>query len=80
MTTHSKPSRPGPVAVINEQRVVWLSIASAASRIGVSTRTIKRWIAAQLLPATRLPSPKNKGHLRIRLTDLESVMAQGCSS
>ena len=30
------------------------------------------------LPAMRLPSPKGRGHLRIRLSDLEVLMARGC--
>jgi hypothetical protein len=29
------------------------------------------------LPATRLPSPKGKGHLRVRLGDLEALLARG---
>ena len=53
-----------------------LSIAEAAARAGVSPRTIKRWIAAKLLPATRLPSPCGRGHLRIRLGDLEALLAR----
>lgn len=57
-----------------------LSAAKAAARAGVSTRTVKRWIAAHLLSATRLPSPGGKGHLRIRLGDLESLLAQGTLS
>jgi excisionase family DNA binding protein len=54
-----------------------LSVAKAAARADVSSRTIKRWIAANLLPATRLPSPRGKGHLRIRLGDLEALLARG---
>jgi excisionase family DNA binding protein len=54
-----------------------LSVAEAAARAGVSTRTVKRWIAAHLLPATRLPSPGGRGHLRIRLGDLEALLARG---
>jgi excisionase family DNA binding protein len=55
----------------------WLSIAQAAARVSVSTRTIKRWIGAGDLPAARSPSPKGKGHLRVRLGDLEAVLARG---
>jgi excisionase family DNA binding protein len=54
-----------------------LSIAKAAERAGVCSRTVKRWIAAGLLAATRLPSPKGNGHLRVRLGDLEALLAQG---
>jgi excisionase family DNA binding protein len=55
----------------------WLSVARAAARVGVCRRTIKRWVKGGLLPATRLPSPKGKGHLRIRLGDLEALVARG---
>jgi len=54
-----------------------LSVAQAAVRAGVSSRTVKRWVAAKLLSATRLPSPGGKGHLRIRLGDLEALLARG---
>jgi hypothetical protein len=59
---------------------VRLTIRQAAARAGNSTRTIKRWISAGLLPATRQPSPKRMGHLRVRLGDLESVIARGAVS
>jgi excisionase family DNA binding protein len=55
----------------------WLSIRQAADRAGVSTKTVKRWIRRGLLPATRLPSSKGKGHLRVRLGDFEAVLARG---
>ena len=54
-----------------------LSARQAADRAGVSARTLKRWIADGLLPAFRLPSPKGRGHLRIRLADLEALLARG---
>jgi hypothetical protein len=57
-----------------------LSIANTAKRAGVCSRTVKRWIAAGLLAATRLPSPKGHGHLRVRLGDLEALLAQGTLS
>jgi predicted site-specific integrase-resolvase len=49
-------------------------------RCGVAPRTVKRWIAAGLLPATRLPSPKGLGQLRIRLAELEILMMRGIQS
>lgn len=55
----------------------WLSVREAAERAGVSTKTVKRWIQRGLLPATRLPSPGGKGHLRMRLGDLEALLARG---
>ncbi|HWI25857.1 MAG TPA: helix-turn-helix domain-containing protein [Stellaceae bacterium] len=54
-----------------------MSVAQAAARAGVSKRTIKRWIEAELLSAIRLPSPAGRGHLRIRLGDLEALLARG---
>jgi hypothetical protein len=56
---------------------VRLSIAKAAARADVSPRTVKRWVAAGLLSATRLPSPGGQGHLRIRLGDLEALLSRG---
>jgi excisionase family DNA binding protein len=55
----------------------WLSVVKAAGRAGVCPRTIKRWIWNGHLPATRMPSAKGKGHLRIRLGDLEALFARG---
>ena len=55
----------------------WLSVAKAAGRAGVHPRTVKRWIRNGHLPATRTPSAKGKGHLRIRLGDLEALLARG---
>ena len=59
---------------------VWLTTAQAAARASYSTRQIKRWIKAGYLKANRLPSPKNQGHLRIRLGDLEALIAHGALS
>jgi excisionase family DNA binding protein len=56
---------------------VYLSVREIAIRVSVSPRTVKRWIAAGLLPATRLPSPKGLGQLRIRLSDIEVLMVRG---
>jgi len=55
---------------------IWLSVVQAAERASVSTRTVKRWIKAAAQPLTRLPSPKGRGHLRVRLGDLEAVLAR----
>ena len=65
------------VGELKQRHSSWLSVRRAADRAGVCPRTIKRWIKGGLLPATRLPSPKGKGHLRIRLGDLEVVLARG---
>jgi excisionase family DNA binding protein len=55
----------------------YLSVREVASRTSVVPRTVKRWIAAGLLPATRLPSPKGLGQLRIRSSDFEVFIARG---
>jgi len=65
---------------LNSQSIAWLSIAEAAARASVSTRTVKRWIVSGALHAVRLPSPKGKGHLRVRLNDLEALLARGTLS
>jgi excisionase family DNA binding protein len=59
------------------ESIIWLSILQAATRASVSTKTVKRWIASGDLPAIRLPSPKGRGHLRVRLNDLEALLARG---
>ena len=59
---------------------VYLSVRKVAIRADVNPRTVKRWIAAGLLPATRLPSPKGLGHLRIKVADLEVLLARGTQS
>ena len=55
---------------------IYLSVREVAIRTGVAPRTVKRWVAAGILPATRLPSPKALGQLRIRLADLEMMLAR----
>ena len=59
---------------------VYLSVGKVATRTDVHPRTVKRWIAAGLLPATRLPSPKGLGQFRIKVSDLEVMMAGGAQS
>lgn len=59
------------------QPAIWLSATSAAVRAGVCTKTIKRWINDGYLAAMRTPTAKGKGHLRIRLGDLEALLARG---
>ena len=68
--SNMKPRLPTPPIIL-------LSVAEVAARASVSTRTVKRWITSGLLPAVRLPSPKGKGHLRVRLNDLEALLARG---
>jgi excisionase family DNA binding protein len=59
---------------------VYLSVRKVATRTDVDPRTVKRWIASGLLPATRLPSPKGLGQLRIKVSDLEVLLAGGTQS
>jgi excisionase family DNA binding protein len=58
----------------------YLSVREVATRMSVAPRTVKRWISAGILPASRLPSPKGIGHLRIRLSDLEVMVTRGHQS
>jgi excisionase family DNA binding protein len=59
---------------------VYLSVREVAIRTSVAPRTVKRWIAAGILPATRLPSRKGLGQLRVRLLDVEVMMVRGTLS
>ena len=53
-----------------------LTIVEVAERVGVSTRTIKRYIARGYLTARRLPSPSGRGHLRIDESELARFMVE----
>jgi excisionase family DNA binding protein len=48
----------------------WVSLADAAERVGVTTRTLRRWIAAGTLPASRV-GPRL---VRVNLDDLEALL------
>lgn len=75
---NSSPRRSSdPQPQLAQRDTVWLSVRRAAERAGNSPRTIKRWIKAGYLSANRLPSPKGKGPLRVRLGDLESLIGRG---
>jgi excisionase family DNA binding protein len=56
---------------------VYLSVREVATRTSLAPRTVKRWISAGILPATRLPSPKGLGQLRIKVVDLEVMLVRG---
>jgi excisionase family DNA binding protein len=47
-----------------------VSLADAAERVGVTTRTLRRWIAAGVLPASRV-GPRL---VRVSLDDLDALM------
>jgi excisionase family DNA binding protein len=64
----------------NHRSIVWLTVTEAARHASVSKKTVKRWILSGALLAVRLPSPKGKGHLRVRLNDLEALLARGSLS
>lgn len=51
---------------------VYLSLDEAAECMSVSTKTIRRWIAAGTLPAYRC----GKRSIRIKLADLEATPRQ----
>jgi hypothetical protein len=59
---------------------VYLSVRDLAIRADVAPRTVKRWISAGVLPATRLPSPKGLGQLRVKRLDFELMMVRGSQS
>ena len=49
----------------------YLTCAQVADEVGVSTRTVMRWVAAGDLPAVRLPG----GRLRVAQADLAARLA-----
>ena len=51
---------------------IYLSLEEAAESMAVSTKTIRRWIAAGTLPAYRC----GKRAIRIKLEDLEATPRQ----
>ena len=53
-----------------------LTIVEVAERIGVTTRSVKRYIARGYLTAWRLPSPSGRGHLRIDEPELARFMVE----
>jgi excisionase family DNA binding protein len=60
-------------AAHRELEVVYLSLQQVAQRLGVSTRTVRRWLRLGKLPHVRLPS----GSVRVSVADLEQALAQG---
>jgi hypothetical protein len=69
-------ARPAPDSNLFELEAVWISVAKAVKRAGFCTQTIKRRIVEGTLAASRSTSPKGRGHWRIRLGDLDSLMAR----
>ncbi len=53
MTTHTRTTHTRTTTALAEGRR-WLTLRQAAERIGVSQRTISRWVAADSLPVVRL--------------------------
>lgn len=47
----------------------WLTVGEAAERLGVSDTTVRSYIAAGRLVATRLPS----GHRRVRADSVDAM-------
>jgi excisionase family DNA binding protein len=52
------------------EHATWVSLADAAEHVGVTTRTLRRWIAAGTLPAYRV-GPRL---VRVDLGDVEELM------
>lgn len=50
-------------------RPVWMSIQEVADELGVTTRTVRRWVAAGSLDASRV-GPRN---IRIRAADVDRL-------
>jgi len=71
---------PFTVAHVAQAQPNWISVGAAAERAGVNPRTIKRWISNGWLSAVRLPSPKGMGQLRVRLGDVDALIARGALS
>lgn len=55
---------------------VYLSLEEAAEAMSLSVKTIRRWVAAGMLPAYRC----GKRAIRIRLEDLEAAPRQIASA
>lgn len=62
-------STPTPPERIQEMLGALTDIDGAAAYLGVSERTIRRWITADLLSVRRLPS----GGIRIAVADLGAL-------
>ncbi len=61
---------------LKQRRPRALTIVEVAERIGVTTRSVKRYIARGYLTAWRLPSPSGRGHLRIDEPELARFMLE----
>ena len=53
-----------------------LSIEAVASRYGVSTRTVRRWIERENLPVHHLPGIGRRGIVRIAPADLDNWLSR----
>lgn len=51
----------------------YVSVASAAERVGVDERTLRRWIEKGMLPAYRV-GPGKRRLVRIATADLEALI------
>jgi hypothetical protein len=81
LARHAAPKQVADVGTYPVQgQPIWISVAVAADRAGVNPRTIKRWISNTWLSATRLPSRKGMGQLRVRLGDVDALIARGALS
>lgn len=53
-----------------------LTTGDVARRLGTTSTTVRRYVEAGRLPATRLPG----GHYRIHSADLDTMLSQGRTS
>lgn len=53
----------------------WAKLTEGAVHVGVTVRTIRRWIEAGRLPTRRTSPSKRGGQLRVRLADLDRLLA-----
>jgi excisionase family DNA binding protein len=63
--------RPRPPHNPEGSRATWLAEMHAAEHVGVSPRTLRRWVADGKIRAYRAPG----GRLRFRLDELDASMA-----
>ncbi|MFT7025367.1 MAG: excisionase family DNA binding protein [Rhodococcus sp. (in: high G+C Gram-positive bacteria)] len=62
-----------PIKTNTTERPDWQSVAQAAQRIGMSTDTIRKYIADGQLPAYRLGA-SSRSAIRIKTADVDALL------